>query len=44
MDPGPHQSDKLDPDPHQCSDGKLKCMKYEVFEHFIQGFEPQFGS
>jgi hypothetical protein len=27
---GPHQSDTLDPDPHQFADGKLKCIKYEA--------------
>jgi hypothetical protein len=25
----PHQSDKLDPDPHQFADDKSKCMEYE---------------
>jgi hypothetical protein len=25
----PHQSDKLDPDPHQFADNKPKCMEYE---------------
>jgi hypothetical protein len=25
----PHQSDKLDPDPHQFADDNSKCMEYE---------------
>jgi hypothetical protein len=29
VDPHPHQSDKLDPDPDQFADDKLKCMEYE---------------
>ncbi len=36
-----HQSDKLDPDPdpHQFSDDKPKCMEYcmNLFEHFFKG-------
>jgi hypothetical protein len=28
VDPDSHQSDKLDPDPHQFADAKPKCIKY----------------
>ncbi len=27
--PDPHQSDELDPDPHQFTDDKPKCIDYE---------------
>jgi hypothetical protein len=27
--PDPHQSDKLDPDPHHFADDNPKCMEYE---------------
>jgi hypothetical protein len=45
-DPGPHQSNKLDPDldPHQFADDKPKSMEYETFWALLQGFEPLFGS
>jgi hypothetical protein len=29
VDPDPHQSDKLDPNPQQFADDKIKCMEYE---------------
>jgi hypothetical protein len=39
--PDPHQSDKLDPDPHQFADDK---PKYEPILALFQGFELLFGS
>ncbi len=35
----PHQSDKLDPDPHQFADHKPKCMEYETIWALFQKFE-----
>jgi hypothetical protein len=29
QDPDPHQSDKLNLDPHQFADNKPKCMEFE---------------
>jgi hypothetical protein len=40
----PHQSDKLDPDPHLFADDKPKCMQNEPILALFQGFEPLFGS
>jgi hypothetical protein len=39
--PDPHQSDKLDPDPHQFADDKPKS---EPILALFQGFEPLFGN
>jgi hypothetical protein len=37
-DPDPHQSDKLDPDPHLFTDDKPKCMEYEtILALFLNG-------
>jgi hypothetical protein len=46
MDPGPHQSDELDPDPdpHQFADDELKCMGNEPISALFQDFEPLFGN
>jgi hypothetical protein len=49
-DPHPHQIKiririniyKLDPDPHQFSDFKPKCMEYEPILALFQGFQPFF--
>jgi hypothetical protein len=43
VDADPHQSDKLDLDPHQFADDKSKCIM-SLFELFFQGFETLFGS
>jgi hypothetical protein len=44
MDPDPHQSDKLAPDPHQFADDKPKYMEYEPIRTLFQGFKPLFRS
>jgi hypothetical protein len=33
---------KLDPDPHQFADDKLKCMVLSLFEHFFKGLSLYF--
>ncbi len=40
-DPGPHHSEKLDPEPdaHQFAD-EPKCMEYQPILVLFQGFEP----
>jgi hypothetical protein len=39
-----HQSDSLDPDPHQFADDKPKCIECESILALFQGFEPLFGT
>ncbi len=45
LDPDPHQSDKLDPepDPHHFADDKSKCIEYEPILALFQGFELLIG-
>ncbi len=38
-DPHSHESDNLDPDPHNFVDEKLKCMEYEPIWALFQGLE-----
>jgi hypothetical protein len=42
----PHHRDMLypEPDPHQFTDDKPKCMEYEPILALFQGFDPLFGS
>jgi hypothetical protein len=42
----PHQSDNVDPepDPHQFTDEKPKCLEYEPILALFEGFEPLFES
>jgi hypothetical protein len=37
QDPDPHQSDKLDLDPHQFADDKQTVWTMNLFEHFFKG-------
>ncbi len=40
LDPDPHQSDKLNPEPdlHQLADDKQKCMEYKPIRALFRGF------
>ncbi len=43
VDPDPHQSVKLDQNPHQFAEEKTKCMEYEHIRALFQDFEPLFN-
>jgi hypothetical protein len=46
LDPDPHPGDELDSDPdsHQFTYGKPKCMENEPILALFQGLAPLFGS